>query len=219
MTASLLVTAFVPFGLLFSAATLDADISKISLPALFILMALYGIYLIFKYWSHAALYSAEPQENLSEAPQTNIYDTEVRCPNVVLCMAMVAIPPVLAYYLATDLLSALDRPATGSKVSEVFVGFFVIPMLAEAAELPQVLRLAWHDRMDQVLEASAGTGVQVALLTAPALLLIALALQLPHALEFGTFEVIALFTSVWIFGYWAPGGMSSYLTGALSTGL
>lgn len=123
---------------------------------------------------------------------------------------------ILAYFCALPLLSA---PESESVPSKIFTGFCLLPLLAEIAEITRICRLAWIDRMEDVLEAAAGTSIQMALFVAPLLCLLGWCLGQPMTLSLTLLEVVSYGGSVWIFGYLIQDGKSNYIEGMMSIGL
>lgn len=122
----------------------------------------------------------------------------------------------LTYFCASPMLSAT---AQSLPLSRSFTGFCLLPLLAEIAEISRICRLAWTDRMEEVLEAAAGTSIQTALFVAPILCLLGWCLDQPMSLSLTLLELVSFGASIWIFGYLIQDGKSNYMEGAMSIGL
>jgi len=61
---------------------------------------------------------------------------------------------------------------TGLGLNSFFVGFIIIPIASNIVELSASVNTAWHDRMETCLAVTAGSAIQIALLIAPALVLV-----------------------------------------------
>jgi Ca2+:H+ antiporter len=93
-----------------------------------------------------------------------------------------------------DLVSgALEKTATTLGLSEFFLGIVVLPIIGNAAEYFSTVYFARKDRMSIVMSIAVGASIQVALLTAPLLVLISYAMGRPMNLVFGNpLELIAI---------------------------
>jgi Ca2+:H+ antiporter len=81
-------------------------------------------------------------------------------------------------------------------LSEVFVGLIVVPIIGNAAEHSSAIMMAMKNRMDLAVSIAMGSSAQVALLIAPILVFVGLALGQPMDLAFSTFEVVSVALAV-----------------------
>jgi Ca2+:H+ antiporter len=81
-------------------------------------------------------------------------------------------------------------------LSEVFVGLIVVPIIGNAAEHSSAVMMAMKNRMDLAVSIAMGSSAQVALLIAPILVFVGLALGQPMDLAFSTFEVVSVALAV-----------------------
>ena len=71
----------------------------------------------------------------------------------------------------------------------MFVGLIVVPIIGNAAEHSSAVMMAMRNRMDLAVSIAIGSSAQVALLIAPVLVFVGLAIGRPMDLAFSTFEV------------------------------
>lgn len=81
-------------------------------------------------------------------------------------------------------------------LSEVFVGIIVVPIIGNAAEHSSAVLMAMKNRMDLAVSIAVGSSAQVALLIAPILVFVGLALGKPMDLAFNVFEVASVALAV-----------------------
>jgi len=100
-------------------------------------------------------------------------------------------------------------------LTELFLGVILIPLVGNAAEHLVAVEVAVENRMELALGIAVGSGVQIALLVAPLLIFISLALGNPMTLIFNVFELAALGAGVGIASLISMDGQSNWLEGAM----
>jgi Ca2+:H+ antiporter len=99
-------------------------------------------------------------------------------------------------------------------LSELFIGLVVVPIVGNAAEHSSAVMMAMKNRMDLAVSIAVGSSIQVALLVAPLLVLLGLALGQPMDLAFQVMEVAAVALAVGIAAVVVLDGRSNWLEGA-----
>ena len=99
-------------------------------------------------------------------------------------------------------------------LSPFFIGFIIVPISSNLVELSAAASSAWHDRMETCLAVTAGSAIQVALLVAPALILVSHVLGLTSMnLVFGLF-ILAIFALIaYLFQIITVDGETTWLEG------
>ena len=145
-----------------------------------ILIATYGLSLLFTLRTHRALFGGAPHP--LDGPAWSLGKAVT-----VLALATVgvAIESELLVHAATEATEALG-------LSEVFLGLIVIPIIGNAAEHAAAVVLSRKGQIDLGLQIALGSSTQVALLVAPLLVFAGLLLGTDMNLVFRPFEVIAL---------------------------
>jgi Ca2+:H+ antiporter len=115
---------------------------------------------------------------------------------------------------AEILVSALEPTIETLGWSEIFVGLVVIPIVGNAAEHATAIWVATRDKMDLAMGIAIGSSTQVALLVAPVLVLVALAMGTPMDLVFTPFEMVSLGMAVAIVSLISLDGETNWLEGA-----
>jgi Ca2+:H+ antiporter len=99
-------------------------------------------------------------------------------------------------------------------LSEVFVGLIVVPIIGNAAEHSSAVIMAMKNRMDLAVSIAMGSSAQVALLIAPVLVFVGMALGQPMDLAFSTFEVVSIALAVAVATTVVRDAESNWLEGA-----
>ncbi len=95
-----------------------------------------------------------------------------------------------------------------------FIGFILLPVASNLVELSAAVSTSWHNRMETCLAITAGSAIQVALLIAPLLILVAHIIGLTSmTLTFGYF-VLAIFALIaYLFQIATVDGETTWLEG------
>jgi len=119
--------------------------------------------------------------------------------------------------LEAELVSgALEPTAERLGLSLFFVGIIVLPLVGNAAEYVSALYFARRDRMGLVMTISVGSTIQIALMTAPALVLVSYALGHPMDLVFANpLELMAIAASAFVVNSIALDGETTWFEGAM----
>jgi Ca2+:H+ antiporter len=111
------------------------------------------------------------------------------------------------------LVSALNPALHALKISPIFVGLIVIPVIGNAAEHASAVFFAIRNRVDITLEIAVGSSTQVALFVAPAMVYISLLIGRPMDFVFTGFEIGAVFVATLIIAVISRDGHSNWLEG------
>jgi Ca2+:H+ antiporter len=117
-------------------------------------------------------------------------------------------------WLSEILVSVVELVVAGLGVSEFFLGIILIPIIGNAAEHLVAVQFASQNKMSLSVEIAVSSSLQIALLVAPILIFVSLALHHPLTLVFNNFELIALVAGVIIAALVSSDGESSWLEGA-----
>jgi Ca2+:H+ antiporter len=111
------------------------------------------------------------------------------------------------------LVSALNPALQSIKISPIFVGLILIPVIGNAAEHASAVFFAMRNKVDVTLEIAVGSSTQVALFVAPAMVFISLLLGRPMDFVFTGFEIGAVFIATLIIAVISRDGHSNWLEG------
>src|SRR5216684_2147797 len=111
------------------------------------------------------------------------------------------------------LVSALNPALPTLKISPIFVGLILIPVIGNAAEHASAVFFAIRNKVDVTLEIAVGSSTQVALFVAPVMVFISLLLGQPMDFVFTGFEIGAVFIATLIVAVISRDGRSNWLEG------
>lgn len=168
-----------------------------------VLLALYGLSLVFSLRTHAHLFEAD-----AEAAQETHWS--MRRALLVLLGATAAVAVV-----SEILVASLEGAAHTLGLSRLFVGVIVVAVVGNAAEHSTAVLMAMRDKMDLALQIAVESSKQVALFVAPVMVFAGLALGRPMDLVFTPLEVVAVGVSTGAITLVALDGESNWLEGAM----
>jgi Ca2+:H+ antiporter len=99
-------------------------------------------------------------------------------------------------WLSEILVGSTEEAIHRIGLSEVFVGLIVVPIIGNAEEHCSAVLMALRNRMDLAVSIAVGSSAQVALLIAPVLVFVGLAIGRPMDLAFSAFEVVSVALAV-----------------------
>lgn len=111
------------------------------------------------------------------------------------------------------LVGSLEPTVTALNLSKVFVGLFVVAIVGNAAEHASAVLFALRNKMDVAIEIALSSSTQIALLVAPLLVFLSLALGNPMDFVFSEFEVAAVTLATLIVSVITLDGRSNWLEG------
>src|SRR5260370_1244148 len=111
------------------------------------------------------------------------------------------------------LVSALNPALQTLKISPIFVGLILIPIIGNASEHVSAAFFALRDKLHITLEIAVGSSTQVALFVAPAMVFVSLVLGRPMDFVFTGFEIGAVFIATLIIAVISRDGHSNWLEG------
>jgi Ca2+:H+ antiporter len=111
------------------------------------------------------------------------------------------------------LVSALDPALQTLKISPIFVGLILIPLIGNAAEHASAVLFAIRDKLDVTLEIAVGSSTQVALFIAPLMVFVSLLVSHPMDFVFTGFEIAAVFIATLLVAVISRDGHSNWLEG------
>jgi Ca2+:H+ antiporter len=117
------------------------------------------------------------------------------------------------------LVSALNPALHSLRLSPIFVGLILIPLIGNAAEHASAVFFAIRDKLDVTLEIAVGSSTQVALFIAPALVFISLVIGRPMDFVFTGFEIGAVLIATLLIAVISRDGHSNWLEGLQLVGV
>ena len=181
------------------------DVANLSHYTAIVLLAIYGLALLFQLKTHADVFATEAVHHGHEDPQMTIKDAWI----------LLLLSTILVGWMAHILVHSLETAVEKWHVPELFIGVILLPFFGNAAEHFTAVIVAGKDKMDLSIAIAIGSSVQIALFVAPIMVLFAWALGVPLTLEFGLLETAATFISVLVANSIMSDGKSNWLEGTM----
>ncbi|HEU4936493.1 MAG TPA: calcium/proton exchanger [Vicinamibacterales bacterium] len=196
--------ALISFG---SLEAHPAVIDKLSFWSSIVLLGVYAAGLVFAFRSQSDPLRADPGH------------TQGAILGVAPAMTLLVAATAFTAIEAEVLIEALEPALGGLGMSELFAGVIVVALVGNAAEHYSAVTAASDNEMTLAFEISVGSSAQIALMVAPALVLLSFALGSPMSLVFNAFEISAIGLSVIGVTLVASDGESNWLEGLQLLGL
>jgi Ca2+:H+ antiporter len=177
-------------------------VEGLSLGVAGVMILLYGLGLL------DAARSAEPAITHEPTPRSVLPRWSAGAAILILVLATGGI-----VWLSEVLVGVVEPVVSGLGVSEFFLGIILIPIIGNAAEHLVAVQFAGQNKMNLSVEIAVSSSLQIALLVAPLLVFVSLALGHPLTLIFNTFELVALTAGVLVAALVSSDGESSWLEG------
>lgn len=131
-----------------------------------------------------------------------------------LALTILTLATLGVVWLSEVLVAVVEPVMAGLGTSEFFLGIILVPLIGNVAEHLVAVQMAGKNHMTLSVEIAVSSSLQIALLVAPLLVFISLALGNPLQLIFNQFELLALIAGVFIAAQVSSDGESSWLEGA-----
>ena len=181
----------------------DDGVEKLSHAAAIILLAIYGLFLLFQLKTHSHLFATENVHH--EEPQMDQKDAII----------LLILATVLVSWMAEVLVHSVESAAEQYHLPYIFIGVILLPLFGNAAEHFTAVSVAAKNKMDLSFAISIGSSTQIAVFVAPLMIMIAWMWGVPLTFEFGILETIAVFLAVSIANLIAADGKSNWLEGLM----
>jgi len=200
-------------GLLVPSMTSQADftdgaafIRKLSVGLAVLLIAAYGLGLLFSLKTHRELFASAEYGEAGEAPWP-----------IGLALATLAGVTLLVALISEIFVESVQRAAEAFGMSAAFVGFIVVALVGGAAEMASAFSAARKNRLDLSVGIALGSASQIALFVAPVLVLVSYFIgPTPMDLEFWPGAVAMMLTATLTAALVTNSGRSAWFLGVLA---
>ena len=170
-----------------------------------LLIAAYGLGLLFSLKTHREVFaSAEPEET-GEAPWP-----------IGVALATLAGVTVLVALVSEVFVESVQQAAVSFGMTPAFVGFIVVALVGAAAEMAAAFSGARKNRLDLSVGIALGSASQIALFVAPVLVLLSYVMgPTPMDLQFWPGAVVMIFVATLIASFVTNSGRSAWFVGVL----
>ena len=214
------VTARLHAGLLFLAtialiapsAIAKADLlpgaavtQKLSVALAVLLIAGYGLGLLFSLKTHREIFSGAEHAETGEPAWP-----------IGLALVTLAVATVFVALVSEIFVESVQKAAETFGMSQAFVGFIVVALVGAAAEMAVAFSAARKNRLDLSVGIALGSASQIALFVGPVLVLLSYAIgPTPMDLQFWPGAVVMVFVATLVAAFITSGGRSAWFVGVL----
>ncbi len=211
------IALLLPTAVHYTSTGIDAaTIQKLSVAVAFVLIAVYGLTLLFSMKTHTYLYDVGLAEmDPEDLADANLADDGEHTVNLPLWIGVLLGCTLLVALESELLVSSLEEATSALGLSALFTGVILVPIIGNAAEHATAVTVAMKNKMDLSVSVAVGSSLQIALFVAPVLVLTGWILGKPMDLDFNPFELVAVMVSVAIANSISSDGRSNWLEGTL----
>jgi len=183
----------------------SAFTEQLSVSLAVLLIAIYGLGLLFSLKTHKEFFGAAEQHAEEEAPWP-----------MGLALGTLAGVTVLVALVSEVFVASVQEAAVALGMSKAFVGFIVVALVGAAAEMASAFSGARKDRLDLSVGIALGSAAQIALFVAPVLVLASYLLgPSPMTLQFWPGAVFMMLIATVTASFVVANGRSAWFVGVL----
>ena len=181
----------------------DSTVEDLSLAVAIVLLACYGLGLVFSLKTHRSLFNPDYEE------ADDTWGWSIRRSVIALAVAGIAVG-----VMSEILVGSLAEASESVGLSEFFIGIIVVAIVGNAAEHWVAILVAFKNKMDLAVNIAIGSSAQIALFVAPVLVIASFFIGPgPMPLVFNGFELGAILIAIMIANYVAQDGESNWFEG------
>jgi Ca2+:H+ antiporter len=182
-----------------------AFVQSVSLGLSVLLIAAYGLSLLFSLQTHREIFGSTEHGEGDEAPWP------LRS-----ALATLAVVTVLIALISEVFVESVQVAALELGMTQAFVGFIVVALLGGAAEMASALSAARKNRLDLSVGIALGSASQIALFVAPVLVLLSYVMgPVPMSLQFWPGAVVMMLVAALTASLVTNSGRSAWFIGVL----
>jgi Ca2+:H+ antiporter len=185
-------------------------IEELSITVAVVLIIVYIMTLIFSLKTHSYLYDVSLMEVEGSTENGNQHK-----PNLWLWLGVLLVSTVAVAFESEIFVGVVEEATKGLGFTPLFTGVIILPLVGGVAEYVTAVGVAVKNNMELSVSVAMGSSLLVALLMAPMLVLVGLAIGQPMDLSFNPFEVVAVAVAVIVANLISLDGRSNWLEGVL----
>lgn len=184
-----------------------------------ILAVIYLLSLVFSLWTHHQLFTT-PEGDPKDKSGNHHPEWTRNASIVILFLATAGIA-----WMAELLVGSVEHAAEVLGMNRVFIGVIVVAVVGNAAEHSTAVWMAMKNKMDLAVHIAVGSGLQIALFVAPALVFLSMLFGWiqghgqPMDLHFTPMEITAVILSVAVLALASQDGESHWMEGVMLLGV
>ena len=172
----------------------------------FILLAVYLLSLVFSLRTHVHLFQGEARAGHDE--------THGASWSISRAVGVMVVVTLLIVWMSEILVATVEHASKSLGLTNLFVGVVIVAVVGNAAEHSTAILMALRNRMEIAINIAVGSTTQIALLVAPVLVLLSLAIApAPLSLAFSGVEVFLVLMATFVASILLVDGKSTWFTG------
>jgi Ca2+:H+ antiporter len=180
-------------------------VQQLSVGLSVLLMAAYGLGLVFSLKTHREIFAGAEHEGHDEAPWP-----------IGLALGTLAVVTVVVALVSEVFVASVQGAAEDLGMTPAFVGFVVVALVGAAAEMASAFSGARKNRLDLSVGIALGSSAQIALFVAPVLVLVSYVIgPAPMDLQFWPGAVVMMFVATMTAALVTNSGRSAWFVGVL----
>jgi Ca2+:H+ antiporter len=177
----------------------------LSLCLAILLIATYGLGLLFSLATHPELFAAADHAEADEVPWP-----------IGVAVATLVVVTVVVALVSEVFVASVQEAALALGMSQAFVGFIVVALVGGAAEMTAAFSAARKDRLDLSIGIALGSAAQIALVVAPGLVLLSYVVgPAPMSLQFWPGAVVMVLLATTTASMISNGHRTGWFSGVL----
>jgi Ca2+:H+ antiporter len=185
------------------------SVEQLSVVVAIVLIVVYLLTLLFSLKTHSYLYDVGVVE-LEDG-----HHDEAHKPDLKLWLGVLLAATVGVAIESEIFVGVVEEATQGLGLSPLFTGVILLPLVGGAAEYVTAVGVAMKNNMDLSVGVAMGSGLLVALLMAPVLVIVGQLSGQPMDLNFNLFEVVAVTVAVVVANLISLDGQSNWLEGVM----
>jgi Ca2+:H+ antiporter len=182
-----------------------AYVQQLSVGLSVLLIAAYGLGLVFSLKTHKAIFAGAGHASHDDAPWP-----------IGLALGTLAVVTVVVALVSEVFVASVQGAAVDLGMTPAFVGFVVVALVGAAAEMASAFAGARRNRLDLSVGIALGSSAQIALFVAPVLVLVSYVIgPAPMDLQFWPGAVVMMFIATMTAALVANSGRSAWFVGVL----
>ena len=182
-----------------------AIMQTLSLGLAVVLMAAYGLGMLFSLRTHRELFAGAGHGSEEEAPWP-----------IGMALVTLAVVTVLVALVSEVFVESVQEAAASFGMTPAFVGFIVVAIVGAAAEMASAFSAARKNRLDMSVGIALGSAAQIALFVAPVLVLLSYVMgPAPMSLDFWPSAVSMMLAATLTATLVTNSGRSAWFVGVL----
>lgn len=201
---SICITGILVVSICNIALNVSTKIHSLSIGVSVILITIYILGLIFSLVTHKKLFHHEAETKSNEE---NV--------NIRKCIMVFAIIGIVMIFQSNILVDTLEYISTTFNISQHFLGIIIVPLIGNIGEYATAIVMALRNKINLCIEISVGSSIQIALLSAPMLVIVSMFLGNPLSLVFAPYHILCLIIALIISFFVFQDGKTYWLEGSI----